>query len=86
LLRNFFGDFQDYCYLAPEKILAKGLKDQIGFKKIEDSNIIEDLKIMDIFSLGCVISEVILNGKITFNYELLLKYKKEEETINEILD
>ena len=42
--------------------------------------------IMDIFSLGCVISEVILNGKITFNYELLLKYKKEEETINEILD
>ena len=46
--------------------------------KKEDTyaNNIDDLKRMDIFSLGCSICEVLQDGKCLLNYENLLQFKK----------
>lgn len=33
---------------------------------------------MDLFALGCIIAETFLDGKGIFDYESILKYKKDE--------
>ena len=66
------------CYIAPERfcstsssrhpIDANNIKDNT--KKVTDS--------MDLFSLGCVIAELNLDGDSIFSLAQLFKYKKEE--------
>lgn len=53
------------CYLAPERFYP-------GTKKPSEAN----LAAMDVFSLGCVIAELWLEGKPLFTYSQLLSYKK----------
>lgn len=57
------------CYLAPERFLAEGDKFDPNARLTWA---------MDIFSAGCVIAELFLEGPI-FNLSQLFKYRKEKE-------
>lgn len=61
------------CYLAPERFLSKNLdaNDPIQKNKLND----EVSARMDIFSLGCVIAELYLEGGSIFTLSQLFKYK-----------
>ncbi|KAG9029158.1 Serine/threonine-protein kinase [Tulasnella sp. JGI-2019a] len=72
------------CYIAPERFFSEG--SEVSRKKHEmDGSIIDgerrDGKIneaMDVFSAGCVIAEVFLDGKATFTLSQLFKYRAGE--------
>ncbi|GMM37980.1 ubiquitin-binding serine/threonine protein kinase [Saccharomycopsis crataegensis] len=63
------------CYLSPERFLSK---DQVP-TKIDFGNLSESdrfvLEKMDIFSLGCVIAELYLEGGSIFTLSQLFKYR-----------
>ena len=85
--RNFYANFTRNssvlkCLLAPEKFVIKGEKDE-RFLKYDDiahlpNNLIKELQIMDIFSLGCLITETFLDGKCLFTFEQLQSFRKNE--------
>ncbi|KAJ3222135.1 Serine/threonine-protein kinase [Clydaea vesicula] len=69
---SFFFDTSSRrtCYLAPERFYAK-----------VDANTFENASLspeMDIFSLGCSIAEIFLEGKPLFNLSQLLRYRRGE--------
>ena len=66
---SFFFDtsLRRSCYVAPERFLAAGEQKQ-G----------ELTHAMDIFSLGCVIAELFLEGTHIFSLAQLFKYRKRE--------
>lgn len=53
------------CYLSPEKFRNKNIEDPCTTE-------------MDIFSLGCVIAEIFLDGKFLFTLPDLLSYKRSD--------
>lgn len=57
------------CYLAPERFYEKGSPPDKN-KKLTAA--------MDLFSLGCVIAELYLDGEPTFTLSDLFKFKKDE--------
>ncbi|ODV98596.1 hypothetical protein PACTADRAFT_48318, partial [Pachysolen tannophilus NRRL Y-2460] len=57
------------CYLAPERFLSKD--DDIPTNKNLTSQ-------MDVFSLGCIFAELVLEGSSIFTLSQLFKYKKNE--------
>ena len=67
------------CYIAPERFYSVG--SEISKKKAElefdkrDGRVTEA---MDVFSLGCVIAELFLEGKDTFTLSQLFKYRAGE--------
>ena len=69
---------REACYLAPERFSSKG-KDALELKPT-----------MDIFSLGCVITELFFDGAHLFTLPQLLSYKKNEidisNKLNQLLD
>ena len=80
------------CNLAPEKFIQKDYKDiaslqwsqeQIG--KVSPKTL-QDLKKMDIFSLGCVLAELMLDGTPLFSYKELLAYRRDHYSPQEKLD
>ncbi|ODV63834.1 ubiquitin-binding serine/threonine protein kinase VPS15 [Ascoidea rubescens DSM 1968] len=91
---SFFFDtsHRRTCYLAPERFLSKNeiqIQNQAQaqklnlfnkFKyKIKNNTITKE---MDIFSLGCVIAELFLEGNPIFTLAQLFKYKKKQYTPN----
>ncbi|KAI9168643.1 Serine/threonine-protein kinase [Blastocladiella emersonii ATCC 22665] len=54
------------CYLAPERF--------------QEDEVLELTDAMDIFSLGCVIAELFLEGRVLFNLSQLLKYRRGEHS------
>lgn len=56
------------CYVAPERFLSAG--ERTGEASVTDE--------MDIFSLGCVIAELFLEGTPLFTLSQLFKYRKGE--------
>ncbi|KAI5795600.1 hypothetical protein EDC01DRAFT_58745 [Geopyxis carbonaria] len=56
------------CYVAPERFLETG-------QKPEDTKVTDE---MDIFSLGCVIAELFLEGTPLFTLSQLFKYRSGE--------
>lgn len=70
---SFFFDTSQRrsCYVAPERFLSSG-EGEINQGKLTES--------MDIFSLGCVIAELFLEGSAIFTLAQLYKYKKGEYT------
>jgi serine/threonine protein kinase/WD40 repeat protein len=57
---------REACYLAPERFISKG-------KEINDLQFS-----VDVFSLGCVIAELFLDGEYLFTLPQVLAYKKKE--------
>lgn len=76
LNNSYFGDFinKNRWYIAPERIQDTDKKQNFTKK---------DLFAMDIFSLGCVIAEILKNGRPLFDFPRLLDYKKGTLTIDE---
>lgn len=67
------------CYLAPERFFVAG--SEISKKKAELDFDKRDGKVteaMDVFSLGCVIAELFLEGRDTFTLSQLFKYRAGE--------
>lgn len=80
------------CNLAPEKLISRSSKESASvqrthenIKEISEETLIQ-LKKMDIFSLGCIIAEIMLDGAYLFTYEQLLAYKKGKHTVDKLLD
>lgn len=63
------------CYVSPERFTADG-------EHLEPSDTTSLTPEMDIFSLGCVIAELFLEGSHIFTLAQLFKYKKGEYTPN----
>lgn len=70
----FYFDSSDRrsCYVAPERFYAKG--DPIAQAR-KDWRLTDS---MDLFSIGCVIAELYLDGEPTFTLSDLYKYKRGE--------
>ncbi|KIO30139.1 hypothetical protein M407DRAFT_225431 [Tulasnella calospora MUT 4182] len=71
------------CYIAPERFYSEGSEISTRRKQAEaaseeDVNLHRQGKIkesMDVFSAGCVIAEMFLEGKVTFTLSQLFKYR-----------
>ncbi|KAG8916382.1 Serine/threonine-protein kinase [Tulasnella sp. 417] len=71
------------CYIAPERFYSEGSEISTRRKQAEaaseeDGNPHRQGKIkesMDVFSTGCVIAEMFLEGKVTFTLSQLFKYR-----------
>lgn len=66
------------CYVAPERFLST--KTDGGNRSDSPSDNNQLTTQMDIFSLGCVIAELFMEGAPTFTLAQLFKYKKREFT------
>lgn len=70
----FYSESQKNCTLAPEKFITlANIVDEAKETVIDsDSSLslaeLAQLQMMDMFSLGCVISEVLLNGTSLFTH------------------
>lgn len=67
------------CYIAPERFYAPGSeiskkKATLDFDK-RDGKVTEP---MDVFSMGCVIAELFLDGPVMFTLSQLFKYREGE--------
>ena len=67
------------CYLAPERFFAPG--DTLF--NTQDSQV---TPAMDIFSLGCTVAEMFLEGSPLFTFSQLLRYRKGEYDLNNTLE
>jgi phosphoinositide-3-kinase regulatory subunit 4 len=66
----YFGELENNkrCYFAPERFCEPDFN-----KYKRDNNNLK--KSMDIFSVACVISEIMMDGDPLFDRGLLIKYK-----------
>jgi len=75
---SFFFDTSSRrtCYVAPERFYKPGTDIDQRMKQLSwDEDISELTPEMDIFSLGCVIAEMFLEGSSIFSLSQLFKYK-----------
>ncbi|OZJ02366.1 hypothetical protein BZG36_04469, partial [Bifiguratus adelaidae] len=78
---SFFFDTSDRrsCYVAPERFYKPGSDIDEKMSKLEWGESAGDLtSAMDVFSLGCVIAELFLEGTPIFSLSQLLKYRNGE--------
>jgi phosphoinositide-3-kinase regulatory subunit 4 len=74
----FFGANSDKSYIAPEKLVSP--------EDMLTSVSLEEMQAMDIFSMGCVLAEIFLNGHALFDLVKLQSYKKGFYNPKEILN
>ena len=63
----FYGELGNYdkaCYFAPERFVEGEAQKDCSFLKTE----------MDIFSAGCIIAEILMDGTPIFDLEKLRQY------------
>ncbi|KAK9768737.1 Serine/threonine-protein kinase [Basidiobolus ranarum] len=74
---SFFFDTSSRrsCYLAPERFYNSGHEGENFETPKKETKLTEA---MDIFSLGCVIAELFLEGTPVFSFSQLLSYKRNE--------
>lgn len=75
LFYHYFGNNNSGCYLAPERFTS----DTENMEKI-------DLRIADMFSLGCILAFIYLNGDHLFNLISIQDYKKDPTIVNKKLE
>ncbi|KAH8550281.1 hypothetical protein BGW37DRAFT_79383 [Umbelopsis sp. PMI_123] len=86
---SFFFDTSSRrtCYVAPERFYKAGTEIDQHMKQLNwDEDICELTPAMDIFSLGCVIAEMFLEGTSIFSLSQLFKYKSGDYSPNEQLE
>ena len=89
---NFYFDTSGRraCYLAPERFHAvdgdesKRKKGTASAKENEAAKG-KVTEAMDVFSAGCVLAEILLDGKPMFNLASLFKYRAGESSIEGVL-
>ena len=103
IYEDLLGDIHYYypsatwkCNLAPEKFISRDSKETSSLQWSNEDIIqmsaetIANLQKMDIFSLGCVIAELMLDGSSLFSYKELLDYRRgnycPKEKLNKIKD
>jgi phosphoinositide-3-kinase, regulatory subunit 4 len=67
----YFDTERRTCLLAPERLKDEKNKEE-ELKKVTEE--------MDIFSTGCVIAQLFLNGNALFNFSQLLEYRNGSNT------
>lgn len=74
---HYFGelDYNQRCYFAPERFRSREL--QLHDDSLKNYNKLE--KSMDIFSLGCVIAEIFMDGAVLFDLGKLQQYRKSKD-------
>jgi len=83
-VKYYYPSAERKCNLAPEKFIPKDYKDIASLQWNQEQvgklspKTLSDLKRMDIFSLGCVMAELLLDGTPLFSYEELLAYRRNE--------
>jgi len=71
------------CYIAPERFVeGPGLSKKRGDREGESRRDNQVTEAMDVFSAGCVIAELFLEGQETFNLASLFKYRAKETTVD----
>ncbi|CEG71017.1 Putative VPS15 protein kinase [Rhizopus microsporus] len=78
---SFFFDTSSRrtCYIAPERFYKAGTEIDQRIKMMDEDDYLNELTPeMDIFSLGCVIAELFLEGSSLFTLSQLFKYKSGE--------
>ncbi|KAL9539523.1 hypothetical protein MBANPS3_010209 [Mucor bainieri] len=86
---SFFFDtsHRRTCYIAPERFYKAGTDIDQRLKAMADSDYASELTpAMDIFSVGCVIAELFLEGTPPFTLPQLFKYRSGEYSPNASLD
>ena len=81
-IKLFYPHVVEKCYRAPESIdqdMAKKY-DKILIANLSSEELLE-LQRMDIFSVGCVLSELYMDSKALFGYKDLLSYKEHEFSV-----
>ncbi|CEP11758.1 hypothetical protein [Parasitella parasitica] len=83
---SFFFDtsYRRTCYIAPERFYRSGT--EIDARMTQNDYTSELTPAMDIFSAGCVIAELFLEGKPPFTLPQLFKYRSGEYSPNASLD
>ena len=78
-IKLFYPHVVEKCYRAPESIDQEMAKkyDKILIANLASEDLLE-LQKMDVFSLGCVLSELFMDSKALFGYKDLLSYKENE--------
>nr|XP_022340487.1 phosphoinositide 3-kinase regulatory subunit 4-like [Crassostrea virginica] len=80
------------CYIAPERFVESGLKNQEGAGQTIDLTSNDEVKSgditppMDIFSAGCVICELFTEGTPPFDFSQLLAYRNGEYSPWKVLE
>ncbi|XP_048750935.2 phosphoinositide 3-kinase regulatory subunit 4-like isoform X2 [Ostrea edulis] len=80
------------CYIAPERFVESGLKNQEGQGQTIDLTSGDEVKAgdltppMDIFSAGCVICELFTEGTPPFDFSQLLAYRNGEYSPWKVLE
>ncbi|KAI8142350.1 hypothetical protein BJV82DRAFT_614613 [Fennellomyces sp. T-0311] len=85
----FFFDMSSRrsCYIAPERFYQSGSEIDQRMKTLDIGDQIDELTPeMDIFSVGCVIAELFLEGTSVFSLSQLFKYKNDEYSPSQSLD
>ncbi|KAG1450049.1 hypothetical protein G6F46_010280 [Rhizopus delemar] len=78
---SFFFDTSSRrtCYIAPERFYKPGTEIDQRIKMMDEDDYLNELTPeMDIFSVGCVIAELFLEGTSLFTLSQLFKYKNGE--------
>ncbi|CAO3623542.1 unnamed protein product [Mucor fragilis] len=86
---SFFFDtsHRRTCYIAPERFYKAGTDIDQRMRKMTDGDFASELTPeMDIFSVGCVIAELFLEGTPPFTLPQLFKYRSGEYNPNASLD
>ncbi len=90
--KTYFGELDNTsrCYFAPERLLTKEEIEAKQKKEIEEKTkeiVQQDTGIsMDIFSVGCVIAEIHMEGEVLFSRSKLFMYKEKLYNPRPILD
>lgn len=86
----FFGSSEKHCCLAPEKFIVRESKEGtiLPVSEVESlsKETITNLQQMDIFSVGCVIAEIMNGGTPLFTYEQLLSFRRDEYYPHDVLN
>ncbi|KAI9267985.1 hypothetical protein BDA99DRAFT_504553 [Phascolomyces articulosus] len=85
----FFFDMSSRrsCYIAPERFYQSGTEIDQRMKNLDVGDQIDELTPeMDIFSVGCVIAELFLEGTTVFSLSQLFKYRVDEYSPQQTLD
>ncbi|KAI9491130.1 hypothetical protein BDB00DRAFT_930702 [Zychaea mexicana] len=85
----FFFDMSSRrsCYIAPERFYQSGTEIDQRMKNLGIGDQIDELTPeMDIFSVGCIIAELFLEGTSVFSLSQLFKYRSDEYSPNANLD
>ncbi|CAO3698380.1 unnamed protein product [Rhizopus stolonifer] len=78
---SFFFDTSSRrtCYIAPERFYKSGTDIDQKIKQMDEDDYLDELTPeMDVFSVGCVIAELFLEGTSLFTLSQLFKYKSGE--------